>query len=121
MKALLAITKTCLLLSALFAFQAMALPGNVEGVWAYEASGTPPEYSKGEITIKKVEGEYQVVLTIGQMSINVDKVTVEDQKVDFTLYLEDSRITVTLNIDGDKLSGKAVSYDGTFPLKGERK
>lgn len=121
MKALLAITKTFVLLSALFAFQSMTLTNSVEGVWTYEVSGTPPEYSKGEISIKKVEDAYQVVLTIGQMSIDVDQVTVEDQKVDFSIYLEDSRISVTMNIDGDTFTGKATSYDGTFPLKGKRK
>ena len=121
MKALLAITKTLVLLSTLFVFQAMTLPADVEGTWAYEAAGTPPEYSKGEITIKKVEGEYKVVLTIGQMAIDIDKVTVKDQQVDFSLYLEDSRIDVSMEIDGDTFTGKAESYDGTFPLKGKRK
>lgn len=121
MKALLAVTKTFVLLSVLFAFQAMSLPSDVEGTWAYEASGTPPEYSKGEITIKKVEDAYQVALTIGQMTIDIDQVTVEDQKVNFSLYIEDSKISVTMNIDGDTFTGKASSYDGTFPLKGARK
>lgn len=121
MKALLAITKTFVLLSAVLAFQAMTLPSGVEGTWVYTASGTPPEYSKGEITIKKEEGEYKVVLTIGQMNVDIDKVTVADQKVDFSLYLEDSRISVTMNIDGDTFTGKAESYDGSFPLKGKRK
>lgn len=121
MKAMLVITKTFVLLSALFAFQAMSLPSDVLGTWAYEASGTPPEYSKGEITFKKVDEAYQVMLTIGQMTVNIDKVTVEDQKVDFSLYIEDSQISVTMNIDGDTFTGKASSYDGTFPLKGKRK
>lgn len=113
--------RSVLLITALFAFQSMAFANDVEGVWSYEASGTLPEYSEGEITIKKVEGAYQVVLTVGQMAIDIDEVTVEGRQVDFIVYIQDAKVEVTLTIDGDNMTGKAASYDGTYPLKGKRK
>lgn len=121
MKSVLTAGKVLVVLTLLFVLPAFTLAADVIGTWTYEASGTPPEYSKGEITISQVDGDYKVVLTIGQMSLNIDNVTVSDQKVDFSVYIEDSKIAVSLTIDGDSMTGKAVSYDGTFPLKGKRK
>lgn len=121
MKTFMAVTKCLFLFCGFLALQSMAVTDGVEGVWTYEATGTPPEYSKGEITITRTDDAYQLVLTIGQMSIDADKVKVEGQQVDFSLYIEDSKIDVSLTIDGDTLTGKAESYDGTFPLKGKRK
>lgn len=108
----------CLLFTAL---SAMTFAAGVEGIWAFEASGTPPEYAKGDITIKQDDGKYQVVLTIGQMAVEGKEVVVENKSVNFSLYIDDSKVKVSLTMDGDNFTGKAETYDGTFPLKGKRK
>ena len=111
----------CFGLLALFLVSASNHNSNVEGVWSYEASGTPYEYSKGEITIKQVDNAHEVVVSVNYSNLKGDNVNVDGGKVKFNLYVEDLKVEVELNIEGDKLTGQAKSYEGNFALKGQRK
>ena len=48
-------------------------------------------------------------------------VRVEDNTLTFDLNLEGQIVSVSINAEGDKISGKASSQDGVFQLTGERR
>ena len=121
MKSLSHVLKFSFIFSLMFVFQSMTLTNGVEGTWIYAASDTPYEYSNGEITIKKEEGIYTAMLYVNYNTITIEELTVDQNKVTFSVDIEDAKVDVTLNIDGDTLTGKAESYEGIFKLTGERK
>ncbi|MCP3931614.1 MAG: hypothetical protein GY705_21240 [Bacteroidetes bacterium] len=121
MKSLSQVIRFSLLFAMLFAFQSMVLAGNVEGTWIYKAADAPYEYSVGEITITKDAGKYKAVVAVNYSKLTVDKVTVDNNKVSFSLWIEDTKVDVTLNIDGKKMTGKAETYEGTIGLAGKKK
>ena len=115
------LTKLTLLFVLFISFQSFTSTEGVLGTWIYQASGTPYEYSEGEIIVTKEEANYQVLVTVNYTNIKGQDVKIEKNKVSFSLYIEDEKINVTFMIDGDNLSGEASSYDGIFKLTGKRK
>jgi hypothetical protein len=113
--------KLSILLLITFLFQSSAYADNIVGTWIYEASGTPYEYSKGEIMITNDQDTYQVMVAVNYSNIKGQDVKVDKDKITFNIYVEDEKINVMLKIEGDQLTGEASSYDGIFKLTGKRK
>lgn len=91
-----------------------------EGEWNYTVEGTPYEYSKGVLKVVKTNGEYEITVKVNYNSIEAEQVTVKGNNLDFVVYIEGQNVKVNLTIDGDKISGKAVSPEGVFPMQGNR-
>ena len=108
MKFLNVVIKSSFLFALMFAFQSMAIAGNIEGTWSFKVPDAPYEYADGEITLTKVNGTYQAVIAINYSKIKAEKLKVEKNKVTFSVYIDGMDVDVTLNIDGDKLTGKAT-------------
>ena len=109
-----------LVLILVFSSTTIVGKNKVKGTWQYEANGTPPEYSTGEITITKKRKEYTISLFTNNENITATNVKVTNSKVTFQVYVADMNIDIVMNIAGDTMTGKAVSYDSTFPLSGLR-
>ena len=105
----------------MLSLQSFTNPESVLGTWLYQASGTPYEYSQGEIQITKEASVYQVLVSVNYTNIKGQDVKVEKNKISFDIYVEDEKVSVSLIMDGDNLSGEASSYDGVFKLSGKRK
>lgn len=94
---------------------------DIIGTWVYTVSDAPPEHSKGEITISMEGDAYKAQIKTPGGMISLDDLKVDGNKVHFSVMVEGSDVKVELTFDGDKMSGKAESYDGVFVMKGERK
>ncbi|WP_136464865.1 hypothetical protein [Flagellimonas onchidii] len=91
-----------------------------EGKWNYSVDNAPYEYSKGVLTVAKVQGNYEVTVKVNYSTVKGEQISVKGEKIDFVVYIEGQRVKVGLMFDGDKFSGKAESADGVFPMKGTR-
>ena len=112
-------------LMILFFFMAMAsaftFASSIEGTWAFDVENAPYGYEKGEIIISQEEGMYKAVVAINYGKLKGEKVTVDESQISFNIFVEGVKVEISLDIDGDTMNGKAVSYEGTFKLKGKRK
>ena len=93
----------------------------MKGTWKYEAEGTPIEYSTGEITITKKGKKYSVTLNTNYETMTATNVEVNKPDVTFRVYIADSDVDITMTVEGDKMTGKAVTSQGTYLLSGDRK
>lgn len=88
---------------------------NLIGTWKYTVSNVPPEYETGTMTFEQKDSK-----TTGYLGdtekMEMKELTVDQGKVTFKLDFQGGILTVTLNQDGDKLSGTIVSQDGEFPI-----
>ena len=94
---------------------------NFLGNWKYSAENVPYEYAKGILFISKKEGVLTVVVALRGRESKAQDVRVEDNTLTFDLNLEGQIVSVSINAEGDKISGKASSQDGVFQLTGERR
>ena len=110
-----------LILSLVFSTMAIAKKTKVKGTWKYEAQGTPYEYSSGEITITKKGKKYDVTLYTNYEKMTATNVEVNKTEVTFHVYITDMGVDITMNVEGDKMTGKAVTSEGAYLLSGDRK
>ncbi|MDX1769623.1 MAG: hypothetical protein R3294_16345, partial [Arenibacter troitsensis] len=94
---------------------------NFLGNWKYSAENVPYEYAKGILFVSKKDGVLKVVAALRGGERIAQEVRVEDNTLSFNLNLEGHIVSVSLNVIGDKISGKASSDDGVFQLSGERR
>lgn len=90
------------------------------GTWKYTASEAPYEYSKGDMIITRDEGDLKGTLKVNYQTIGMRDVKMENNSVQFGVYIEGEYIRVSLDLDGDKFSGKASYSEGSVQLVGER-
>lgn len=91
------------------------------GNWKYSAENVPYEYANGILFITKEKGDLNVVVALAGGERKAKNVKVDGKTLTFNLDLEGELVSVTIKVDGDKISGEASSYDGVFALKGERR
>ena len=94
---------------------------NFLGNWKYSAENVPYEYARGILFISKKEGQLEVVVALSGRELKAQDVKVMEDSLTFSLNLEGQLVSVSITVDGDKISGKASSEDGIFNLKGERR
>ncbi|MBC8767004.1 hypothetical protein H4O18_03270 [Arenibacter sp. BSSL-BM3] len=94
---------------------------NFIGNWKYSAENVPYEYARGILFISKKEGSLKVLVALPGGERKADDVKVKDNTLTFSLNLEGQLVSVSITVEGDKISGKASSEDGIFKLSGERR
>ena len=90
------------------------------GTWEYTVEDVPYEYSSGVLVITKENGEYAVMVNVNNNKITASDVTVKDDMVNFSVYIEGGKVQVSLQVKDDIINGRANSVDGSFTLKGKR-
>ena len=91
------------------------------GNWKYSSENVPYEYARGILFISKKEGSLSVLVALPGGERKADDVKVIDNTLTFSLNLEGRLVSVSITVEGDKISGKASSEDGIFKLSGERR
>ena len=92
----------------------------VTGAWEYTVENVPYEYSKGVIVITKSDDNYTVKVKLTNGELAGEDVAVVGNSVTFKLYIEGQTVAVELTAEGDGITGKSTSYDGTFYIQGAR-
>jgi hypothetical protein len=92
---------------------------NPVGTWKFEAPYAPEGYTSGTIAVGLDEQKYSttMVFTGSEYKLTGEKVTVANDSVSFSIYLEGQDIKVMLKIENEtKMSGKAIYTEGEVPL-----
>jgi len=128
MKTIMAIFSLLLLNS--FSANAAIQPPNsqptLEGVYHYTAKEAPYEYQKGIFEIKKEKNEDDQVqwtaqVVISGFTMTARNVKVDQSKIQFTIYVEGTPVTIKLEQKEDQLIGSADSYEGPIRIVAKRK
>ena len=90
------------------------------GAYEYTVENAPYEYSKGVIIIAKLSETYTVKVKLPNGELAGEDVQVVDNSIKFNVFIEGQTVAVDLTVDGDTISGKSTSYDGTFNIQGKR-
>ena len=90
------------------------------GAYEYTVENAPYEYSKGVIIIAKLSETYMVKVKLPNGELAGEDVQVVDNSIKFNVFIEGQTVAVDLTVDGDIISGKSTSYDGTFNIQGKR-
>jgi hypothetical protein len=99
----------------------MASPSNdLKGIWSFEASQAPIEYSKGKLVISEKNGSLEGVMKFGESSRNLVNLKAEGDQLSFGLYLEGELITIKLKFNGRAFTGTATYSAGTVSLTGKK-
>lgn len=91
------------------------------GSWEYSIQDVPVEYSSGVMHISKKKKVYSVELEMPGGSLPADNVSVDKNKLTFSVDIEGSIVDVSLIMDGDSFKGESNTPDGTFMLEGNRR
>ena len=92
----------------------------ITGAWEYTVENVPIEYSKGVLMISKENKEYSIKIQLDAGTLDAENVLVKDKTITFSVYVEGSKVSVTLKVDGDSIAGESSSYDGNFAIEGKR-
>ena len=89
------------------------------GKWKFEAPYAPEGFNTGTIDIKLAEEKYSTSISFptSGYSLTGEKAKVDKDTLTFTVYVEGQEVIIHLKPDNDnKMTGKAVTYDGEIPL-----
>ena len=93
----------------------------ITGVWIVETPEAPLEYSRGNVTFSEIDGKLTAKIQFpNQQVIPVNEIKTKDKKVIFSLIIEGYLILVELDREGDKMTGKVETPEGTLKVKSER-
>lgn len=113
-----------LTLSLIVLAQLQAAPLDMKklvGKWEYSAPTAPPNYTSGQINFtqdgEKLKGE----LVIEGQKVNFAEITIKDDMVSASIYLESTLITIKFKMVNQALEGKADTPDGPVAVKAVRK
>ncbi|MCK0189393.1 hypothetical protein [Arenibacter sp. F20364] len=90
------------------------------GTWEYTVDDVPYEYSVGVLIITKEKEEYKVVVKANYNTLTASEVKVNENNVNFSVYIDGGKVQVSLQVKDDIINGNANSTEGTFSLKGKR-
>lgn len=99
-----------------------AVNKDVVGNWKYEVAGAPYGYEKGTLVFAEKEGKLvgEVKFADGY-KIEMKEVKVEESGVvKCGLYVDYEYISVTIKLEGTKMSGSVNTPDGELKLKAEK-
>lgn len=95
------------------------LQGDVIGTWKYLISDVPPEYESGFFTFEQKENK-----TVGYVGDTekqeMKELTVDQEKVVFTIESQAGVFKYSFAQKGDTLSGIVSSQYGDFPIRAVR-
>lgn len=115
------IVKLTLLLTLFVTLQSMTSLKGLEGTWEYEAPTAAYEYSKGEIIIKKVKDNYELLISATYDDIKASKVEVKGNTITFDFDVEGMSLRGVLKMEGDTMKGSVDSPEGEIELTCKRK
>lgn len=97
-------------------------PAGIEGIYEYKSAEAPYEYQKGTIELKKVENKWTAKITANYQTFAAQEVKVENNQVQFSIYIDGNSVLVKLQHKDGKLTGTASSDgDGVMQITAERK
>jgi hypothetical protein len=91
------------------------------GKWEYSAPTAPPNYTSGQINFNLAGDKLKGELVIEGQKVNFSEITIKDDVVSASLYLESTLITVKFKMVDQALEGKADTPDGPVAVKAVRK
>lgn len=91
------------------------------GKWEYAAPTAPPNYTSGQINFLQAGEKLKGELVIEGQKVEFTEVTIKNDEVAVTIYLESTPITVKFKLVNDKLEGKADTPDGLVGITASRK
>ncbi len=92
---------------------------NPVGKWKFEAPYAPEGYNKGMMEVGFADNKYSTTISFtgSDYKIPGEKVKIENDTLNFSVFLDGTEIPINLKMDGDtKMAGKAVSPDGEIPM-----
>lgn len=97
----------------------IVLPADIIGTWKYMISDVPPEYESGFFTFEKKDDK-----TVGYVGDTekeeMKELTVDQEKVAFTIENQAGVFKYSFAQTGDTLTGIVSSQYGDFPIKAVR-
>lgn len=96
---------------------------NPVGKWKFSAPDAPYPYGTGLLEVKMDEEDVGVTISFEDVEYKLygESVKFEENVLAFSLFIDGTDISLSMKfIDKDKLSGKAVYYDGAIPLTANR-
>ena len=91
------------------------------GQWQFSAPTAPPNYTSGQINFTQTGDKLKGELVIEGQKVDFSQITVKEDVVSVTIYLESTPITVKFKMVNDTLEGKADTPDGPVAVKASRK
>ncbi|MBD3661429.1 MAG: hypothetical protein HUJ11_04475, partial [Arenibacter algicola] len=73
------------------------------------------------LIITKEKEEYKVVVKVNYNTLTASEVKVNENTVNFSVYIEGGKVQVSLQVKDDLIQGTADSTEGSFSLKGKKK
>jgi len=91
------------------------------GKWDFQAADAPYGYQAGQFVITKGEEAHNVKIVFNEYSrTDGYKVKYENNKLTFSVYVEDETVNVTGNFEKDTFKGKASTSMGDIAVTGKR-
>jgi hypothetical protein len=87
------------------------------GKWEFSAPTAPPNYTSGQININQAGDKLKGELVIEGQKVDFAEITIKDDVVSLSIYLESTLITVKLKMVEQALEGKAETPDGPVVVK----
>jgi hypothetical protein len=106
--------------AALFAFINRDNSGWV-GTWEYNVSAAPAGYEKGVIKFSEKDGALTGEMITNDETFLMANIKAKNDTVSYDLDVEDTPVNVILVNLKDSISGKVISSDDNYILKGCRK
>ena len=91
------------------------------GKWEYSAPTAPPNYTTGQINFTQAGDKLKGELVIEGQKVNFAEITILDDTVSASIYLESTLITIKFKMVDQALVGKADTPDGPVAVKASRK
>jgi len=92
------------------------------GIWAFKALEAPEGYTSGNLVISKKESGYAVTVEFNEyLKYNTVDVVYKDKKIEFTVYIEGEKVTISGTFDKDSFTGEASYSEGVLELTAQRK
>lgn len=90
------------------------------GVWDYTVADAPYEYSTGVLYVTKEKDGYAVKVKLNYSTEKANNVSVDKNKLNFSVMVEGLLVKVALEVDDKGIKGKVDSPEGMFALVGKR-
>ena len=108
-------------LAALNAQEKKVEPVDPVGKWNFTANDAPYGYEKGQLVITKGEKGLKVKIVFNEYSkTDAYKVKYAENKMTFTVYVEDESVYISGSFEEDKFKGKASTSMGDIPINAVR-
>jgi hypothetical protein len=91
------------------------------GKWEFSAPTAPPNYTTGQINFTQVGDKLKGELVIEGQKVDFSEITIKEDVVSASIYLESTLITIKFKMVEQALEGKADTPDGPVAVKAVKK